>query len=302
MIDLRAKANLTHADSLWLCSAMQVILLDETFRVMGWTAPDAVFHGGSSIRLGLGSQRFSEDLDFMVSARRLGALMAASGEVAERARRRMLAMTPGATVAFKATPEKPGRDRMDTWSLKWSHPMRHGVAQVKGEFYAVPHELLARYQTSTVIPTPVGGMRLTIPVPFPTLLAIWGDKLKAIASRPEFKMRDAYDLGLVSQRFGLSGSPSAGEFFSAISVSAAIYGKTLDDIASGLRARLDDGTMARQDDFVRDMQRWFDGETYLKLSASGSLLDCWMRTEEEMRTALGFLVPHIAPAVCAVTP
>jgi len=27
-----------------------------------------------------------------------------------------------------------------------------------------------------------------------------------------------------------------------------------------------------------------------------------MRTEEEMRTALGFLVPHIAPAVCAVTP
>jgi len=115
-------------------------------------------------------------------------------------------------------------------------------------------------------------------------------------------MRDAYDLGLVSQRFGLSGSPSAGEFFSAISVSAAIYGKTLDDIAAGLRARLDDGTMARQDDFVRDMQRWFDGETYLKLSASGSLLDCWMRTEEEMRTALGFLVPHIAPAVCAVTP
>ena len=291
MLDLRRKGNLTPADNLWICSAAQAVLLDEIFKVTGWSGEDATFHGGTSIKFAWGSPRFSEDLDFMVSNERLDQLAGLADEVAKRAVRRIGALTPGASVAFKANPQRPGRDRMDTWDVRWSHPMRHGVAKVKCEFYAVLPGMLRLYRGRTVAPVPGGGgVRMTAPVPVADLVSLWGDKVKAIATRPEFKMRDAHDLGFVSRQFEATGGrPSDEELREALVTTAGIYGKTPEEVAEGVEARLSDGTMDRTDDYMRDMVRWFDAATYASLEGQGLLTDYWRRTADEMRIGVELL-------------
>jgi hypothetical protein len=293
MLDLRKKANLSHSDMLFVCSAMQTALLDETFKVMGWKRDDAIFHGGASLRLGWESHRFSEDIDMMVADDRLANLDPQAETIIESVRRRMRPVTPGATIAFKAVHSKPGRDRMETWDLRWSHPMRHGVAKVKAEFYAVKPELLPSYDTAVLIKTPVGGMRVTAPVPFATLLSIWGDKVKAISSRPEFKMRDAHDLGLVSRSFlDANLRPSDEQLIRAVTLSGKIYGREVSEIIEGVFTRLTDGTSNREEDFQKDMLRWFDAETFSMLAENGHLEDYWQLCWKELNLAHELLTAH----------
>jgi hypothetical protein len=285
MLELRTKVGLSQADMLLVCSAVQTAILEEVFKALGWNQSDAIFHGGSSIRLGHGSPRFSEDIDMMVAGPRLAVLEAAADGIVAAVRRRIERATPGATITFKWAPERPGRDRMDTWDLRWSHPMRHGVAKVKAEFYAVDPDLLPLYDTVMVTPGATVGLRTRTPIPFASLLGLWGDKVKAIASRPIFKMRDAHDLGLISRVFDMGCRPADESLRNAAILSGRIYEKDAEDTMRGIRLRLEDGTVDGETGFITDMQRWFDEATHEALVTSGLLHDCWCRCWDEMRIA-----------------
>lgn len=297
VLDLRKKSTLTRSEALWLCSAMQSVMLDETFRIMKWTAADAVFHGGTSIHLAWGSPRFSEDLDFMVADEALDCLAAAAPDVFSAIEKRVRLLLPKSSLAMKSSTEKPGRDRMDTWDLRWSHDMRQGVAKVKGEFYSVRPELLEDYRSRTIqtLPGSRTAIRIGNAIPVAELVSLWGDKVKAISSRPEFKMRDAHDLGFIARQFEASGRPPDEELLNAVTLSGRLYGRSRSQTADGVQLRLEDGTMDRLDDFIVDMSRWFEPDLFETMQASGALDDLWSRTRAELEFAKGLLMDHPVP-------
>lgn len=302
VLDLRKKATLTRSEALWICSVMQSIMLDEILAATRWSSDHAVFHGGTSINLAWQSPRFSEDLDFMVSADVLDQLEEAVGDVAGKIERRVRLLLPGSTLVLKSSRERPGRDRMDTWDLRWSHAMRQGVAKVKGEFYAVQPDLLHMYGSDTIssFPGSRAAVRMGSSIPVADLVSLWGDKIKAISSRPEFKMRDAHDLGFIARQFDVFGRPSSDDLLQAVTLSGRIYGREPRETLEGIQLRLDDGTMERQDDFMADMSRWFDDGLFENARTTGTLQDMWRRTREELEFGASLLASVVmAPALAA---
>jgi hypothetical protein len=237
-----------------------------------------------------GSPRFSEDLDFMVNRDSLDELGRYGNIIFARIKRHMEALTPGATLTFAMKPQRPARDRMDVWDLRWTHPMRYGTAKVKAEFYAVKPELIERYRSVDFItlPNSTATVHITAPIPVGDLVSLWGDKVKAIATRQAFKFRDAHDLGYIVTQFE-NNRPSDEELQTALCLSGEIYTKTPEELIVGLKHRREEGVDNRKDEFLQDMKRWF-GEDAFKAMQDSELLNLyWERTLLEMTVGLDLL-------------
>lgn len=289
-LDLSRKTNLTSGELLELCSAMQAVFLEEVFKETGWGREEAIFHGGTSLNVAWGSPRFSEDLDFMVNRDSLDELGRYGKIIFARVQRRLLTLTPGAEIAFNMKPQRPGRDRMDVWDIRWTHPMRHGTAKVKAEFYAVMPEFLERYRSVdfVTLPNSTATVRITAPIPVGDLVSLWGDKVKAIATRQAFKFRDAHDLGYIATQFE-NQRPSNEELQTALCLSGEIYTKTPDELIVGLKQRCDEGVSTRKDEFLTDMKRWFGEDAFKVMQDSKLLTSYWERTLQEMLVGLDLL-------------
>lgn len=270
-MDFSRRSNLTKEENFRIASIMHAVLLDEFFRATQWKLGDAVFHGGTSLHMGHNSTRWSEDLDFMVNEDRWAGIMAAAPKVAERLRLRMSALVADSVIEMKVKTGKPGADRIDTWDIRWSHPNRMGKVIVKMEFYQVLRHLLPSYGAKMIVPVGQGGVRVTTPVPIAEIASLWADKVKAIATRVEFKWRDAHDLAFVADRLEFSGKmPEPDMLQSMLRHVAEIYSVTTRDIVDGLERRLSEGCFADYAAFRTDMARWFSGDTAAHLAASGT--------------------------------
>lgn len=281
-MDLSRKTNLTSYEKMEIGAALHAKVLDELFRATRWKGDEAIFHGGTSLSLARRSPRFSQDLDFMINSE--------YGEQLIEAMRRILApiqlsfdvMYPGCSVASKG----PNGKSVSSWMFTWSHPNRHGVAKVKAEFLMTKPKLLKAYKSTHVVPMTKGVIGITTPLPVPTLVAAWADKVKAIATRPAMKWRDLFDLDYIANEIRYSGRVSDEEKIDAIVATAAIYDKTMEDVLDGLRAVVDSGDLSDYESFGEDMEHWFDANTYDAYGNSGIFRD---KLDSARREIEGFL-------------
>lgn len=280
-MDLTETRNLSQEENFEVASVLHATILDELIRCTDWAKSEAVFHGGTSLSLARNSVRFSEDLDFMITEECAAGLETAVKNVHDRIAVTLATHYPGGTVELKGP---KGKD-VSQWLFIWSHPARRGNVQVKAEFLITKKNLLANYASTHVIPNSRRAVLVKSHVPVPVLVSAWADKIKAIATRPAFKWRDAYDLSYISHsmlREELTDSAKA----RAIKATAAIYGTSMNQIEEGLRRVLESGVFENVEAFEADMRRWFDKETYEGRARRGLFQDDLETSAQEVSDAI----------------
>jgi predicted nucleotidyltransferase component of viral defense system len=150
------------------------------------------FHGGTSLHLSWRSQRFSEDLDFLLSDH------FDTSRVLKRAERRLreffLADDPDFAIEIKDKTRDEGR--MVVFHIMVSNGKFIGKSMIKAEFWKVDQSYLDNYPVEFRSPMKPGDMvsKVSNPVPAASLETAYCDKLTAFATRPFVKWRDIYDL------------------------------------------------------------------------------------------------------------
>src|SRR5205814_1449585 len=134
-----------------------------------------------------------------------------------------------------------------------------------------------------------GSIAVTTPIPVPELVSAWADKIKAVATRDDFKWRDAYDLWWIARCVLDEGAPSDHERIEAIRVTAAIYDKTLDDVGAGLSRVVDSGILSDERAFEADMKRWFSHDVFTRYRAAGQFHEALVVTSREIARALSLI-------------
>lgn len=280
------RTALTRDEQFAIASALHAVVLDELFRATRWLAPVAVFHGGTSLALVRSSVRFSEDLDFMVDERAASKLGPIMGRLEARFDLAMSLQYPGCMIAVRG----PRGKEVRTWQVAWSHPDRRNVVMVKVEFLVAREGLLASYRSTHRVPDSKGSVAVTTPIPVPQLVAAWADEIKAVATRVDFKWRDAFDLWWIARCLLREDELSVADRLDALKVTAAIYDKTLDDVARGLSRVLDSAVLTDLEAFEADMSRWFSRDVFARYRAAGQFdqaLATAIREIERARSLIG---------------
>jgi len=284
-MELTSRAPLMKEEQFEIASTMHAMVLDRLFSETHWLAPQAVFHGGTALSFVRDSQRFSEDLDFMVTPDAIEGLDDAIDKVRWRVDLLMAKLYPGGRVTVKG----PKGDQVTKWEFKWEHPGRRGKVMVKAEFLVTRADLLAAYRTTHMVPTSRGAVGVSIVIPVPDLVSAKADKIKAIATRPDFKWRDAFDLAWIARCLKREDEVMPDEFRVALGATASIYDKTLEDVAEGLSRVLASGVMDDVASFEADMTRWFPDEDVPRYRSSGYFRNALAEAKREVERSLDLI-------------
>lgn len=170
-----------------------IIYLDSLMSESNLTCKQIAFHGGTSLYLSWRSQRFSEDLDFLLS-RNITDIEAIAKKVEVAIRERFLSIDPDFIIEIRN--KTKNKDRMPLYHIVVSHPDYIGTAMVKAEFWRVDEDYLKEYPVEFKTPVSISDFvsHIANPVPAATLETAYCDKLTAFATRPHLKWRDIYDL------------------------------------------------------------------------------------------------------------
>jgi hypothetical protein len=111
-------------------------------------------------------------------------------------------------------------------------------------------------------------------------------QIVAIATREDFKWRDAYDLWWITRCALQEGELLTDEErLRALRVTAAIYDKTLLDVGAGLSRVVASGILNEQGAFENDMKRWFPHDVFARYSAAGQFRDALQVASREITRA-----------------
>jgi len=285
---------------------MQYAIMNQIARRSKWGVGDAAFHGGTSIQTVHGSDRWSEDVDFMVSQNQQDTLIKMRDSVLKGVQTELSAFYPDCKITMKIKGrdaelvsagdggvEEQADDWQERWTVKWEHPDVRGKVMVKAEFYMADPQALAQYQTSLRKPEFKLGnkaFRVAAMMPVAELISLWADKCKVIALRDYTKYRDAYDLAFISSSMERNGSrPSDAELRRAVQVTAGIYGNDLNDIIAGLKTRLTDTYFTDLDAFAQDLTKWLTKDDALDYAAKNVFKPMLERARGEVEQCLAIL-------------
>jgi predicted nucleotidyltransferase component of viral defense system len=178
------------------------IYLDSLMSESSLTCEQIAFHGGTSLHLSWKSQRFSEDLDFLLS-KEVKDLDVITEKIKQSIQEKFLSINPDFIVEIKD--KTKNADRMPVYHIVVSHPGYIGNAMVKAEFWKVTPDYLKKYPTEFRTPSTSDFIsHISNPVPAATLKTAYCDKLTAFATRPHLKWRDIYDLWWIGTQTDVS--------------------------------------------------------------------------------------------------
>src|SRR3546814_1334642 len=107
LMNLKKRSELLSDEAREITELLQYAILSELFDATQWRPKEAVFHGGTSLRVIRDSDRYSEDLDFLISPDVSGDLDRAMEQVREGVLTRLALALPGSKITVK-------RDRKST--------------------------------------------------------------------------------------------------------------------------------------------------------------------------------------------
>ena len=293
-MDLSRKTALTEAETREVAELLHYGVLTELFDATRWRGDQAVFHGGTSLRVVRKSDRYSEDLDFLIAPEEALQLQKAMAKVREGLLTRLALRLPGSQITIKESRGKEGSSVLG-YTVRWEHPMRMGAVRVKAEFYRVPGTLHAAYSAEDVLPTQIPDVAVSFkaPIPAPKLIFAWADKIKAIATRDYMKYRDVYDIWFLLQQ--IRPAPEGREAIDAIEKVASLYAHDLTTVAGGLTRVLESGALEDVVAFSLDMKKWLDPklfEGFDRTSFFGSMLEV---SRKEIERALDMIGSNPCP-------
>jgi len=181
---------------------LQTLLIDGLAEHAKWTGNDMVFHGGTSLKLGWGSPRWSEDLDFLVRHDLLDACAKHMKHAVAHAEEQLLRIDAQMKIELR---EKKS-SRIARYQAVLTKPGVLGKAAVKAEFWGAQPEYLEGYASVARITQPPPELadagyfvRVRAMLPTATLNSILCDKILAVANRPYLKSRDIFDMWWLQQ-------------------------------------------------------------------------------------------------------
>ncbi|MFG6080363.1 nucleotidyl transferase AbiEii/AbiGii toxin family protein [Paracoccus litorisediminis] len=281
------RSELSVEDRIGIAARLQLDALD-LVRQANSGSEGMVFHGGTSIAFSQGSPRWSEDLDFMATPDAVTRIFSRAGSIGTMLQLKSSVADPGATVEL--TRKKGGDGVMGEvakLNIRWEHPQVIGAVKIKVEFYTCPQTALENYTARAIAPRwlgngPAGKVATAIPE------SVWADKIVALALRPALKYRDIHDLGYISPKLIRDFDRT-----SFLQASMGIYGKSAEDIASGLERPEVVDHIAEKDAYMADMERWFSPDLFAYLKDYGRLDDqhaMFMREYERARRDVNALI------------
>jgi len=218
---------------------LRVLMLEDSISV-----DDIVFHGETSLRLIHKSSRYSEDLDFMIQERIIPELNSLLPKVVQDVATGMRADIPNLEIQWKSKMKPDTNMMVGMMSLK--NPLWHKDVKVKVECY--PAHDMSHYMTSKL---DIGDSNTVVPTA--TLESIMGDKLVALAKRPYFKERDAYDVWWLTKK-GIEPS------IEYIENSCMVYGydpQEIVELLGSIHDRIGDPTVLEN-----DLKKWLPDDLH----------------------------------------
>ncbi len=286
-MDLTSKKPLSIKEKMDLSRVLQVMALDEIGAKAKPRPSEMIFHGGTSIATTHGSNRWSEDLDFVVTADLMKNLGSLRARVERALKLRMKASMPGAVLELtdKTGTEKgaPEIGKVDCWLLRWEHPKRRGAIRVKIEFFVTVPECIPAYSVSIATPRSK-GILATASLPTADVKALWADKVLAISARESIKWRDLYDLAYLSQEMSAAGIDRSSAM-EDLRISAEIYNSNLTRIRDGLARDVVVDGLSDLDAYQADMKKWFSDMEFKAMAASDAFRGQLDYAAEEIRRA-----------------
>ena len=286
-MDLTSKKPLSIKEKMDLSRVLQVMALDEIGAKAKPRPSEMIFHGGTSIATAHGSNRWSEDLDFVVTADLMKNLGSLRARVERALKLRMKASMPGAVLELtdKTGTEEgaPEIGKVDRWLLRWEHPKRRGAIRVKIEFFVTVPECIPAYSVSIATPRSK-GILATASLPTADVKALWADKVLAISARESIKWRDLYDLAYLSQEMSAAGIDRSSAM-EDLRISAEIYNSNLTRIRDGLARDVVVDGLFDLDAYQADMKKWFSDMEFKAMAASDAFRGQLEYAAEEIRRA-----------------
>jgi len=292
-MNLEKRGDLAKSEIFEIAGTLHVLMLNALFRQTRMRAPDIVFHGGTSLKVARSSQRFSEDLDFMISPEIEGKLREYIVAAHRRSKETASVLYPGCELELKG----PKEGDILRWQVRWTHPNKRTAVKVKIEFMIAEAELLRRYRSVSVLPTPdlQGSVRIGTSLPVPDLISAWADKIKAVASRPEMKWRDIYDLAYISDHLGKSRDDEA-ETTAVLGV-GDLYRYSSTDLVNDLTTVLESGILDRLDLFEDDIRHWLHDDVWEDLQSAGLLSAMLAKGKTELVRALDIVQASLSQEI-----
>lgn len=209
---------------------LQTLLIAGFVERSRWTQSEAVFHGGTSLKLGWGSPRWSEDLDFLLKKDHLQEAERHIHSAVTFARAHLARIDAALQVEVSGKTS----DRMARYAVSMTKPGLLGKAMVKAEFWGVEDSYLERYPSALRLPEPPQELaqagyfvRVSSMLPMATLNAVMCDKLVAVANRPYFKARDIFDMYWIQQERSFE-RPTPEQMARDVLVHASAYDAPMD--------------------------------------------------------------------------
>jgi len=261
-------------------TAVQFSFIEALPIVTGWTALDAVFHGGTSLSMAWRSPRYSEDLDFLLNREiasdedRLNRLF---GRIQTRMRESLMLTHPGLELSIQNRTRAGNPLVHFRFTGSRESILQHAI--VKAEFWPVDEAYLRRIDTAQVHPSRRGAIvtRSASELPVATLRAILADKLTALATRPYLKWRDLFDMNFLWAHREDSPAEMAQRFLHHVSAYQPIQGLSARDaLAHWVQEFSQDPGRARAIAAAeRDLRPWLPQTLWQALGPNGAakLLD-----------------------------
>jgi predicted nucleotidyltransferase component of viral defense system len=245
-----------------LSTWLHMELLRSIVTVKRWGDAEMVFHGGTSLRLGFGSDRYSEDLDFMVNPEtRMESLMKNVHKNLQAVGIRYF----GESASIRMKSREDGKNPL-VFTFSLEIPDKIGAVKVKTEFWQT--EFLKQYETQILRlhqpPRRINKITLQVqPVQFhlPTERQIFADKVFAVMNRPYLKHRDLYDLYWLRNHTEMK--LDIPDLLDDLVELKKIYPGSMDTSLWGhaLNEKIEDWSLSDfPDRFFQDMQKWLPNE------------------------------------------
>lgn len=272
-MNMSQRGHLTPSEKTLTAQTLQIHMLDAIAKGAKNKSGRMVFHGGTSIATVRGSDRWSEDLDFVISPSMAEELEKIRGEVEDQANRRIQDITPGAEFELLDKGFQKGKVRVADpgtvmrWTGRWKHPNRLGVVKVKVEFYVAQPHVVALYDADEAKPEAV-GVRSFHELPCASLKTFWADKIMAMSARPAMKWRDVFDLGFIMERLG---DVSDQDLIERLGIAKDSYRSSFSEVLSGLQRDMIMSVPEARETFIQEMEPWLPVLDYTRLKGNGSL-------------------------------
>ena len=265
------RVNLDNDERIRLARMLQLRMLGEVGKVCRLRPDGIVFHGGTNICTTYGSARWSEDLDFMALPETVEQVFAARAAMEKGIRLWTSLARPGSQVELqgRTAGQDPDPGQVERLQIRWENPDRIGAIRIKVEFFVARPEALSPYRRSVITPR-ILSQTAGVGLPCADPVAVWADKIVAMALRPVLKHRDIHDLGYMRKhmRYDLF---SVEERLAALRVSAGIYGRNMPEILEGLSRREISEGIRDLASFTADMRRWFPAEVFANMREIGMI-------------------------------